>query len=90
MSQWTEATLLDAIRKIVRDSFGIDLSDKPATMPIAELGLDSMGVIDVVMSVEDVIGRRIENIDLPKNPTLEDVVAMVIRTLYAADANGQA
>ncbi len=87
MTQWTEARLLETIKQALKESFGFDLADKPPSMPIAELGLDSMGVLDVVMSVEDAIGQKITNIDLPKNPTLEDVVAMVMRTLSSRGSN---
>lgn len=90
MKPWTEVRLLEMIKEIVHEAFGIDLADKPATMPIAELGLDSMGVLDVVMSVEDAIGHRIDVINLPKNPTLADVVAMVVGVLPAGEFDGQA
>lgn len=80
---WDEFQIIKKIKDIVLSTFNIDLSDKPDTMPIGDLGLDSMGILDVIMSLEDVIGQNLKNIDLPKNPTLRDVANMVIKNMQA-------
>ncbi|MHB1669157.1 acyl carrier protein [Thiomonas sp.] len=80
---WDEFQIIKKIKDIVLSTFNIDLSDKPDTMPIGDLGLDSMGILDVIMSLEDVIGQNLKNIDLPKNPTLRDVADMVIKNMQA-------
>jgi acyl carrier protein len=81
---WDELRLTEVVKAAVFEAFQIDLSDKPASMPIADLGVDSMGLLDIIMRVEDVVGLRIDNIELPKNPTLHDVVVMVLGILAAA------
>ena len=80
---WDESEVIKEIKHIVLSTFNIDLSDKPDTMPIGDLGLDSMGILDVIMSLEDVTGQNLNNIDLPKNPTLRDVADMVIQNMQA-------
>jgi acyl carrier protein len=74
---WSEERILSEIRSIVLATFDIDLSDRPDTTRIGEIGLDSMAVLDVVMSLEDRLGHKLKNIELPKNPTLHDVAVMV-------------
>ncbi|SCC94258.1 hypothetical protein THIX_60316 [Thiomonas sp. X19] len=80
---WDEFQIIKKIKDIVLSTFNIDLSNKPDTMPIGDLGLDSMGILDVIMNLEDVIGQNLKNIDLPKNPTLRDVADMVIKNMQA-------
>lgn len=80
---WTEERFIDEIKRIVNESYGLDLSDKDGDSKIADLGLDSMGVLDVVMSLEDLTGHKFEEINLPKNPSLRDVAALALRSLSA-------
>lgn len=82
MSQvWDQIRIIEAIKNITHKTFDIDLSGKPDSMHIAEIGLDSMGVLDVIMTLEDAMGCKLKDIDLPKNPTLIDVANMVIKNL---------
>jgi acyl carrier protein len=81
--EWDEARLTEVFKTAVFEAFQIDISDQPSSMAIADLGVDSMGILDIIMRVEDVIGMRIDNIDLPKNPTIQDVVHLVLRILAA-------
>lgn len=83
---WDEQKIIEAIKNIVQETFDIDLSDAPPSMQIRESGLDSMAILDVVMSLEDLLGQKIKNIDLQKNPSLQDVAAMVMRNLQGATA----
>lgn len=81
---WDEFKIIKEINSIVLSTFDIDISGKPDSMPIGNLGLDSMGILDVIMSLEDITGQNIKNIDLPKNPTLRDVADMVIKNMQAS------
>lgn len=78
---WTTEQIIDEIKKIVKETFDIDLADKDGATKIADLGLDSMGVLDVIMSLEDLTGRKFNEIALPKNPSLEEVAAFVVAEL---------
>jgi acyl carrier protein len=81
---WNEQKIIETIKEIVRDTFDIDLKDAPPSLKIGESGLDSMAILDVVMSLEDLLGHKIKTIDLPKNPSLQDVAALVMRNLPSA------
>lgn len=78
---WDEARIISAIKEIVQQTFDIDLGDVDGSLQIRDSGLDSMAVLDVVMSLEDLTGKKLANIELPKNPTLHDVATMVLRNL---------
>lgn len=82
-AQWNEENIIELLKKTVLDTFDIDLSSATPQTSVSDLGLDSMAVLDVVMTVEDTIGFKLGRIELPKNPTLQDVAGMVIRNLEA-------
>lgn len=83
---WDEPKIIEAIKNIVQEAFDIDMGDASPSTQIRESGLDSMALLDVVMSLEDLVGQKIKNIDLPKNPSLQDVAAMVVRNLQSTTA----
>lgn len=82
---WNEALIVEQIQNILYKSFNINLANEPGAMHIGDLGLDSMGILDVIMSIEDIIGQKISEIDLPKNPTVSDVAKMVINNIKATN-----
>lgn len=80
---WDQDEIIEEIKKNINSAFGIDLAQKPDDTPVGELGLDSMGLLDVIMMIEDTIGGSIKNIELPKNPSLRDVANMVMKNISA-------
>ncbi|WP_297910810.1 acyl carrier protein [Thiomonas sp.] len=84
--EWDEKRIIASIKEIVQSTFDIDLSSASDSTQISDSGLDSMAILDVLMSLEDLTGKKLAKIDLPKNPTLHDVAEMVLRNLQA-DAN---
>ncbi len=84
--EWDEKRIIASIKEIVQSTFDIDLSSASDSTQISDSGLDSMAILDVLMSLEDLTGKKLARIDLPKNPTLHDVAEMVLRNLRS-DAN---
>ena len=50
----------DAIAKIVSDRTGCDVSDVKPVTTFAELGIDSLDTVELLMNLEDEIGVEIE------------------------------
>lgn len=50
----------DAIAKIVSERTGCDVSDVKPQSTFAELGIDSLDTVELLMSLEDEIGIEIE------------------------------
>lgn len=80
-SMQTEQDVIEKIKAIVLSTFDIDISDAPSNTPIGDAGLDSMAMLDVIMGLEDAVGKKFEDVTLPRDPTLADVAAMVLRNV---------
>lgn len=90
MADCTEEQIITLIKETLKANFGVDLADQPATAPIGEIGIDSMAVLDIVLAVEESVGRKVRKFDLQPNPTLQDIAAMMIRNFAPEKAHGNA
>lgn len=88
MADCTEEQIINVIKATLKENFGVDLADQPATVPIGDIGIDSMAVLDIVLAVEETVGRKVRKFDLQRNPTLQDIAAMMIRNLAPESTHG--
>ncbi|WP_079419732.1 acyl carrier protein [Thiomonas intermedia] len=77
----TEHDVIEKIKEIVLSTFDMDLSKVPSDAPIADAGLDSMAMLDVIIGLEDAVGHKFNDVSLPRAPTLQDVAQMVLRNV---------
>ncbi|MEO7936069.1 MAG: acyl carrier protein [Dokdonella sp.] len=75
----------ESIRKLLlnflSDKFDIPPEQASREVPLRELGLDSMLVLDVIMEAEDRLGTKLDDLTMPREATLADVVTMIQRNL---------
>ncbi|WP_320775635.1 acyl carrier protein [Streptomyces sp. CRN 30] len=80
-------TLFDEVFRVLVAMVGEDVADRrddlsPST-PLKSLGMDSMKYINLLLSLEDIIGKELdevaEHIDLAEITTVGDLVALVER-----------
>jgi acyl carrier protein len=72
---WSDEAITAKIRDIAKTTFGMDLPD--SSQPIKDAGLDSMAMIDIIMSLEESFGCQLSLERLPANPTMDDFVILV-------------
>jgi acyl carrier protein len=75
-------------RTILADLAVKEFNCDPATIAgacsIAELGIDSLGLLEFIFRVEDVFGIQIDNSDAEKLKSLGDIADLVDRLRVAA------
>jgi acyl carrier protein len=78
----TESTdILATLQKFLSDRFDIPVDTATPEASLRDIGLDSMMVLDVIMEVEDQLGVKLNDVALPREATLGDVVSLVQRNL---------
>ncbi len=53
------STTLDELRALISSKFGLDQTALSADKPLAEYGLDSLGLVELLFSIEDHFAIRI-------------------------------
>lgn len=83
MNHADTASLLASLQELLRERFDIPAETATLGAALTDLGLDSMIVLDVIMEVEDRLGVTLADLEMPRNPTLGDVVKLIQRNLTA-------
>jgi acyl carrier protein len=81
MNQPDRKSVLASLQDILNEQFGIQLDAASPDARLSDLGIDSMMVLDVVMETEDRLGIKLNDMAMPRNATLGDVVELVQRNI---------
>lgn len=65
--------LIDQIKRILIERFGIDASLSLPASRMRDLGIDSLHLVDLMMDMESTFGFQYEALALPVNPSLEEI-----------------
>ncbi len=93
---WTEQAVLRELRALVLQHTEATVELTPRTELVAELGIDSLGVMELVADVEDEFGLTITDGELRDVVTFGDVSLTIVKMLREAgkldeaDASGVA
>jgi len=79
--------VLERLKALIHERFGIDPAGVTGSTTQAELGIDSLLMVDMMLDVETELGFTFESMDLPRNPTMDTVVDLIQRNM-ARDAAG--
>lgn len=79
--------ILERLKALIHERFGIDPAGVTGSTAQAELGIDSLLMVDMMLDVETELGFTFESMDLPRNPTMDMVVDLIQRNM-ARDAAG--
>lgn len=70
--------IFEKLKAIAVDQIGIDEElVKPESDIIKDLGLDSLDIVDMLMSVEETFGVTIDDGDVAEMKTVADVVSFI-------------
>ena len=79
MSPSDPSRILTTLQELLAERFDIPAQTATADALLRDIGLDSMMVLDVIMDIEDRIGMKLDDIGLPRDATLGDVVKVIQR-----------
>jgi len=74
----TRAELEQKTREMMAEMFELKMEQlRPDTRLFEELNLDSIDAVDLVVKVQEITGRRVDQADLRRVRTVKDVVDMI-------------
>jgi acyl carrier protein len=81
----TSQEILTSLASIVEEFIGVPIEDvKPDANLIEDLDIDSLSMVEIVVSAQDTFGVQIPDEELKNLLTVGDVVSYVHRSLVAA------
>lgn len=67
--------VVDTIKSIVADK--VDVSNLKEDTPLSSLGLDSLDLAEIMISIEESLGVEFSSSEILKLKTLKDVISLV-------------
>jgi acyl carrier protein len=74
---WSHEKVLAEVQEVIREHAEVDIDLTERTELVADLGIDSLGVMEVVADIEDKFDMTIADSELRDVATLGDVVKAI-------------
>lgn len=69
--------IFESLKELVAERFDLDGKALTPATTQSDLGIDSILMVDLMMDVEERLGVTFKNLELVRNPTLDDIVNLV-------------
>ena len=73
--------ILERLKALIHERFGVDPEGLNGATTQADIGIDSLLMVDMMLDVETELGFTFESMDLPRNPSLDTIVDLVERNM---------
>lgn len=73
--------ILTMLQQFLVEKFDIPKEKATPETPLSDLGLDSMLILDVLLEAEDHLGVKLDDLAIPRDAKLGDVVSLIQRNL---------
>ena len=73
--------ILEKLKAMLQERFSIDPASITGETRRADMGIDSILMVDLMLDVESELGITFDTMDLPPNPSLNDVSDLISRAL---------
>jgi acyl carrier protein len=85
----TQEMVYDKVTQVMADLFDLDKSKiTPESKFVEDLDLTSLDAIDLVVQLEDLVGKKVGEKELLKVRTVGDICALIAANLPTAKAEG--
>lgn len=75
--------IIDLISGLLAENFGIDRGTLTQDSRLRDIGVDSLHVVDIMLTIEDTLGVKMDDLSFPPNPSIAEVADTVARNLTA-------
>lgn len=74
--------VLAKLKEMLHERFSIDMSQLRGDTRRADIGMDSILMVDLMLDIETELDFTFDMMDLPSNPSLDEVSELILRNLY--------
>jgi len=78
--------ITEMVLAMVNQNTGIDISKLSEATSQIDLGIDSILLIDLMLALEDRLEFSFSSLEMPKNPTIGNIVDMIEKEMSAKSA----
>ena len=71
--------ILELLKTLLKDKYDVDPNSLTGASRQDEIGLDSMTMVDLMMDIETELNIQFPDLNLPKNPSLDEIVDLIAR-----------
>ena len=76
-----KSEIMAQLKRLLHSQFEIDPDSIDGSTRQAELGIDSILMVGLMLDIESELGFSFDMMDLPKNPSLNEICDLVYRNL---------
>lgn len=70
--------ILELLKSLLKDKYDVDPDSLTGASRQDDIGLDSMTMVDLMMDIETALDFQFQDLNLPKNPSLDEIVDLVV------------
>ena len=75
--------ILELLKSLLKDKYDVDPGSLSGASRQDDIGLDSMTMVDLMMDIETSMDFQFPDLNLPKNPSLDEIVDLIARNTGA-------
>lgn len=73
--------ILAKLKDVLHEHLDIDVNNINGDTRVQDMGIDSLHLVDLILEIESEMGSRIDYLNLPKNPSLNDLCEAIGRNM---------
>lgn len=75
--------ILELLKALLKDKYDVDPDSLTGASRQDDIGLDSMTMVDLMMDIETSMDFQFPDLNLPRNPSLDEIVDLIAKSAGA-------
>ncbi len=72
--------ILKLLKALLKEKYDVDPDSLTGASRQDDIGLDSMTMVDLMMDIETAMDFQFPDLNIPKNPSLDEIVELIARS----------